>query len=244
MKIKDLYEVFQSGPDYAWDKATTTRDFQKALTKRLAGKARIAYATIDNIHQDDAGWWCILAGPNKFLPKIQRSVIDLSQQYNYDVNFTTEDTFVSDTPHGTKLLAQMKYYVGYEQLKAKQPNTGLLIAFIMPFQEQEKNSKTSTYYHVTKNKSVLETGLIPGSTLKFQNRLYLWTTLHDAEIFAAGSHHGKGPSYILQINYDGPVYVDHENKTDPISKIMKGEAVYIKETIPPNNIKLIKTVSR
>ena len=224
--FEDLDTNFYKG---YFSKAKTIANVQQRLGKRFNGKAKIwnlpytshMYAT------DSDPWWTVMVINKNLMGKVSRSLTDFAKQENLDINITSDFDELPDTIHGILLLNQIKHHLDHNLTE----NEVMLYIFFSPAEQEEPPSKV--YYHVTYNQSVAETGIKLGQTLKWKNRIYLWDNLDKATYFAFNSYHAKNIAYIFAVTDPGKVYRDAEEPE---------HAVYVKNSIPSNHLKLIKTL--
>jgi len=238
MLVRELLEVYLNPRDVNWGNTSAAR-MQAAIARRIGGKARLGYLPQNDVYTEGAPWFIFALAPEKFIPKIMRSLEDLAREFQVSMVFNSDPETIDQTPNGRRLYQLAANQMGYAEMKAKHPNIVLLVAYVASV-EQEASSN-QLFYHVTFDPSTLRTGLKPSSTLKYKGRIYLWNNLANARYFAGVSHHGGKPAYILQVKPVGTVYVDQEYRYDPqASPSMKNGAFYSKEPIPASNIKPVE----
>ena len=204
----------------------------KDISKRFTGKAKAYHFPYGkNKVENGHPWFTILIFNERLLEKVVRSLKDYERTSQYDLTITTDNDELSDEVHSGKLYKQLISATHFDEMKQKNPNLMLMAVFVVP--KEEKVEPTHTYYHVSYVN--ITNGLIPQSNMKYKDRIYLWKDLKSAQLFSTGSFR-SGPNkkaYIYQVEYSGHIYRDFEENE---------KAVYIKEPVPQDNLKLIHVI--
>jgi hypothetical protein len=240
MRIKEIIEEdFTSVSDL--------ENFQKSLGIKFRGLVKIWNLPFGPTPKDyDYGWSII-----SFLPKHKDKVLKIANNLTTDsghylyIYDPLEHKVInsSGTMYDHSLLDQMLHELGsqYKIWKEKNPDNMILSLFYGRNEVEHIGDSKNTYYHVSNINNLEEIGISPQSTIKYKDRVYFWGTLKNAEKYADWLNwHGtvKRVAYIYEIKYSGKMFKDFEYDVGQA----KGDAFYSKESIPPENIKKLKTV--
>lgn len=110
----------------------------------------------------------------------------------------------------------------------------IIVVFFTPKEEMTTN-KYKELYHVTYSPDVEKDGIKTGTTLKYEDRIYLWLDPNIAKFYAQRSFHpNKKTAWIYEVDVSNmDLYIDKEEGP---------KSFYVKQHIPRSKLTLIDKI--
>jgi hypothetical protein len=209
--------------------AEMLESFTSDVTKRFGGKAKVWHIPYSDVKDETLGFF-VIAYPPGIESKITRSLQDLERTSQYQLKITTGENLTKFSPYGVDSFKRALNWYNIPGFLESHPDWKTILIFFGP-KEQQSTDQFPEMYHVTSNLNFAETGIVPQSTIKYQDRIYLWSDLDSALYFANYGFRREKTLALLYLRPAGEIYHDPEPAYG-----MEKFSYYTKTPIPPENI--------
>lgn len=206
----------------------------KSILKNKALVVNFPYADNSTI-SEERPWFSVIIYPKSIGRKVERILSSFLGSSNLYYNVTTKDEidYANDNPNYGRLFDRLVKTAHNISNKKMDDNNDAIVIYFSPKTNKEVNSNRKLY-HVTYSPMVEKEGLKTKSTIKYNNRIYLWDNLDTAINYGQISHHkNKDIFWVYEVNVSGmDLFKDQEEES---------RSFYVENDIPPSNIKLVYT---
>ena len=206
----------------------------KSILKNKALVVNFPYAG-DSVISEERPWFSVIIYPKSIGGKIERILSSFLDKSNLYYNITTKDDidYGVDNPNYGRLFDILVKTAHNVSGKKMDDNNNAMVIYFSPKTSKEANNNRKLY-HVTYSPMVGVEGLKTKSTIKYNNRIYLWDDLDIAINYGQISHHrNKDIFWVYEVDASGmDLFKDQEEQS---------RSFYVENDISPNNLKLVYT---